>query len=51
MTPLALALALTAADPQALAARVQGYYEKTRDLEARFVQTYSPPCAGYLRDS
>jgi outer membrane lipoprotein carrier protein len=26
---------------QALAARVQAYYEKTTDLEARFVQTYT----------
>jgi outer membrane lipoprotein carrier protein len=41
MTPLVLALAVSAADPQALAARVQAYYERTKDLEARFVQTYT----------
>ncbi|HEX9049292.1 MAG TPA: outer membrane lipoprotein carrier protein LolA [Anaeromyxobacter sp.] len=27
--------------PAALAAKVQGYYERTRDLEARFTQTYT----------
>jgi outer membrane lipoprotein carrier protein len=47
-----LATALAASDPasgtaapardaQALAAKVQAYYEKTKDLEARFVQTYT----------
>jgi outer membrane lipoprotein carrier protein len=35
-----LALAL-AADPAALAHRVQAFYEKTRDLEAHFEQTYT----------
>jgi outer membrane lipoprotein carrier protein len=38
----ALLLALSAApDPAALAQRVQGFYERTRDLEARFTQTYT----------
>jgi outer membrane lipoprotein carrier protein len=48
MTPalaatLAAALATTAsaASPAALAQKVQGFYEKTTDLEARFVQTYT----------
>jgi outer membrane lipoprotein carrier protein len=42
MTALAaLLLAAAAPDPQALAARVQTYYERTKDLEARFVQTYT----------
>ncbi len=41
-----LALVLSAAPPAApgpaaLAAKVQGYYERTRDLEARFTQTYT----------
>lgn len=31
----------TLADPRALAARVQGFYERTRDLEATFHQTYT----------
>jgi outer membrane lipoprotein carrier protein len=39
---LALALLSAApADPAALAQRVQGYYERTADLSARFVQTYT----------
>jgi outer membrane lipoprotein carrier protein len=38
---LALALAAAAPDPQALAAKVQAYYERTRDLEARFSQAYT----------
>src|SRR5512143_956605 len=43
---LAVALAAAPAAPAgpsaaALAARVQGYYERTRDLEARFTQTYT----------
>src|SRR5512138_2176689 len=42
---LAVALAASPASPAssssaALATRVQGYYERTRDLEARFHQTY-----------
>src|SRR5512138_986367 len=48
MKALLAALALAAAGapaapkaPAALAARVQGYYERTRDLEARFAQTYT----------
>lgn len=37
-----LALAVTAAaSPAALAQKVQGFYERTTDLEARFVQTYT----------
>jgi outer membrane lipoprotein carrier protein len=38
---VALALAAAAAPPAALAQKVQAYYEKTGDLEARFVQTYT----------
>src|SRR5512140_2721069 len=43
---LAVALAAAPAAPAgptsaALAAKVQGYYERTRDLEARFTQTYT----------
>ncbi len=42
---LALAVALSAAPAPggsaALAAKVQAYYERTRDLEARFTQTYT----------
>jgi len=38
--PLALALAL-AAPAEALAQKVQTFYERTGDLEARFVQTYT----------
>src|SRR5512142_462063 len=50
MKVLLVALAVAAAgapaapkDPAAaaLAAKVQGYYERTRDLEARFTQTYT----------
>src|SRR5689334_2430155 len=37
----ALTLAAVAASPAALAQKVQAYYEKTADLEARFVQTYT----------
>ncbi len=45
-TALAVALAAAPAAPPApsaaaLAAKVQGYYERTRDLEARFTQTYT----------
>lgn len=31
----------SAADPAALARKVQAYYERTRDLEAKFTQTYT----------
>jgi outer membrane lipoprotein carrier protein len=51
MLPLAASLALllaaaptgapAAPDATALARRVQGFYESTRDLRARFVQTYT----------
>jgi outer membrane lipoprotein carrier protein len=49
MNALAAALAVTLAaapatpgpSPAALAAKVQGYYERTRDLEAKFAQTYT----------
>src|SRR5512138_2666746 len=48
MKALLAALALAAAGapaapkaPAALAAKVQGYYERTRDLDARFTQTYT----------
>lgn len=36
-----LSLALAAPDAAEVARRVQAFYEGTRDLEARFVQTYS----------
>jgi outer membrane lipoprotein carrier protein len=41
MTAALVALALAAASPAALAQKVQAYYEKTADLEARFTQTYT----------
>jgi outer membrane lipoprotein carrier protein len=41
LAPMLVAALAAAPDPQALAARVQGYYETTKDLEARFVQTYT----------
>ena len=46
MLALALAVTLAAAPPadpraEALARRVQATYERTKDLEARFVQTYT----------
>jgi outer membrane lipoprotein carrier protein len=43
IAPAAALLALLAAAPDAaaLAQRVQGFYERTRDLEARFTQTYT----------
>jgi outer membrane lipoprotein carrier protein len=41
-TAAALLLALSASpDPAALARKVQDFYERTRDLEARFTQTYT----------
>ena len=56
MLPLAAALALLVAappagapapaDPTALARKVQGFYESTRDLRARFVQTYTYAALG-----
>jgi outer membrane lipoprotein carrier protein len=56
MLPLAASLALllaaapagapSAPDATALARRVQGFYESTRDLSARFVQTYSYAALG-----
>ena len=50
--PLALLLAAApagapaAADATALARKVQGFYESTRDLRARFVQTYTYAALG-----
>ncbi len=46
LAALAVALAGAPAAPKdpaaaALAAKVQGYYERTRDLEAKFTQTYT----------
>ncbi len=38
--PPAAPAARTLEDPRALAARVQAFYERTRDLHARFHQTY-----------
>jgi outer membrane lipoprotein carrier protein len=56
MVPIAAALALLlaatpggappSADATALARKVQGFYETTRDLRARFVQTYTYAAIG-----
>ena len=55
MLPIAATLALLlsaapagapAADATALARKVQGFYESTRDLKARFVQTYAYAALG-----
>ncbi len=55
MTALALALALAstsaAPDPSALAEKVQAYYEKTKDFQASFVQTYTYTAAGRTQTS
>jgi outer membrane lipoprotein carrier protein len=40
-----------ASDPVALARSVQSYYEKTRDLEAEFVQTYTYASFGRAQTS
>lgn len=41
MVAVALALALAAPDPAEVARKVQAFYERTKDLEAAFVQTYA----------
>jgi outer membrane lipoprotein carrier protein len=55
MLPALLAIALavpsSAPDPAALARSVQAYYEKTRDLEADFVQTYTYSAFGRTQTS
>ena len=55
MAPAFLVLALlssaTTPDASALGQRVQGYYEKTKDLEASFVQTYTYSAAGRSQTS
>jgi outer membrane lipoprotein carrier protein len=54
MAPLAaalLALAAAAPDAPALAAKVQAYYEQTKDLEAGFVQTYTYAAFGRKQES
>jgi outer membrane lipoprotein carrier protein len=50
---LAMALAAPSAtpDPAALARSVQGFYEKTRDLEADFVQIYTYAAFGRTQTS
>jgi outer membrane lipoprotein carrier protein len=50
---LSLALAATAAasSPSALADKVQAHYEKTKDFEASFVQTYTYSAAGRSQTS
>jgi outer membrane lipoprotein carrier protein len=51
---LALALSSTAAaapDASALAEKVQAYYEKTKDFEASFVQTYTYAAAARTQTS
>ena len=56
MTAAALALAVSLAatsapDASALAEKVQAYYEKTRDFQASFVQTYTYVAAGRSQTS
>jgi outer membrane lipoprotein carrier protein len=53
MIALALSIALAAAPaaPRDLAVRVQAYYDKTKDLEARFVQTYTYAAFGRKQTS
>lgn len=41
LAALLLAAPVSAPDASALAAKVQAFYERTRDLEARFTQTYT----------
>lgn len=41
LLPLLAAAGAPAADAGAVAAKVQAFYERTRDLEARFTQTYT----------
>src|SRR3990172_7952893 len=50
---LTIALAVTAAAPDAsaLAEKVQAYYERTKDFEAAFVQTYTYTAAGRSQTS
>ncbi len=48
---LALLASATTPDASALGQRVQGYYEKTKDLEASFVQTYTYSAAGRSQTS
>ena len=46
-----LALAVAAPSPAALAHKVQSYYERTSDLEARFVQKYTYAAFGRTQSS
>ena len=48
---LALLSSATTPDASSLGQRVQGYYEKTKDLEATFVQTYTYSAAGRSQTS
>ncbi|OFX26485.1 MAG: cell envelope biogenesis protein LolA [Anaeromyxobacter sp. RBG_16_69_14] len=48
---LVLLSSATTPDASALGQRVQGYYEKTKDLEAGFVQTYTYSAAGRSQTS
>jgi outer membrane lipoprotein carrier protein len=48
---LVLLSSATTPDASALGQRVQGYYEKTKDLEASFVQTYTYSAAGRSQTS
>ena len=48
---LALLSSATTPDAPALGQRVQAYYEKTKDLEASFVQTYTYSAAGRSQTS
>jgi outer membrane lipoprotein carrier protein len=54
MLPALLAMTIAAApaaDPAALARAVQAFYERTRDLEAEFVQTYTYAAFGRSQTS
>jgi outer membrane lipoprotein carrier protein len=48
---LALAALLAAPDPGEVARRVQAFYERTADLEARFTQTYEYKAFGRKQES
>ncbi len=48
---LALSALISAPDPGELARRVQAFYEKTADLEARFTQTYAYKAFGRKQES
>lgn len=51
MLALLAALALAAPDPAEVARKVQAFYERTADLEARFTQTYTHAAFGRRQES